>query len=342
MPLITLAAGLIFPLFVLFQMGPTRAQAAEKPADDSSGDTAPVISQTAQPVAGTTDGVTIAVYFHEEDEIREVALEEYLVGVVAAEMPAAYHEEALKAQAVAARSYILNKQTELEKNPDRDNGHMGAVVCTNYAHCKAWCSDEECREKWGDSFVKYYTKIASAVAATSGEVMLYDSQPICAVFHAMSSGMTEDSENVWGGELPYLRSVESPGDLEADNFITTVTVPDKELKAKLMEADLGIDFSGHPSEWVTMVNLTDAGNVDTVKIGGVLVPGKKFRSLFSLRSTSFSLSYNSDDKLFTFTVKGYGHDVGMSQTGANYYAKNGMSYRDILTHYYTGVEFGKR
>ena len=266
----------------------------------------------------------ISVFFKEENKVENMNIDEYLCGVVAAEMPAEFEEEALKAQAVAARSYAYYRK----ENPSPD--HPAAAVCTDFAHCKAYKPIESQKNSWGNDAKKYSDKISDAVYSTSGKVITYNGDVALAVFHSQSgSGRTENSKDVWGGDVPYLVSVESHGEENAPNFYSTQTVSLDEFGKKLNVKIVGAEDIGAPV-------LSEGGNVKSITIGGVEFSGKDIRSLFNLRSSCFKILVNNEN--VTFEVTGYGHGVGMSQYGANAMAKEGYSYIDILKHYYTGTQ----
>ncbi len=266
--------------------------------------------------------------------VEELTLEEYLCGVVAAEMPALFPEEALKAQAVAARTYTMKRAAE-----DADTSHKGAMVCANPNHCKAYQPIAEFTAHWGTSGESYTEKIQKAVRDTDGEILLYENQPISAVFHSSSDGKTERAADVWGRDVPYLQSVESVGDDAAPNFESTVTVPRETFIAKVKETYGNADFSGATDTWFSDFVRSDAGGVKTVCVGGVNISGRDLRVMFSLRSTHFSVEVQGENIIFT--TRGYGHGVGMSQYGAQALAKKGMDYRAILAHYYRKTTLGK-
>ncbi len=268
--------------------------------------------------------VTVSVLHADTGEIKEEELETYLFGVVAAEMPASFHDEALRAQAVAARTYIYYKMKDMKA----DDTHPDVHVCTNSSHCKAWKSDESLKNEMGvDWFSDYYPKIQSAVKTTSGEIMTYDEEPILAVFHSTGSGRTENAEDVWGGFVPYLKSVESPGDLLSPKFTSNVTVPKSEVCEKLQIT----------TPVVGAISRSLGGAVLSVNIGEKLLKGTEIRSVFSLNSSNFEIEITEND--FIFHVKGNGHGVGMSQYGANAMAESGKTYHEILSTYYTGIQF---
>lgn len=292
-------------------------------------------SPTSKSQINTPDEFIVKLYRHETKKIDEIPLKEYLCGVVAGEMQANYEREALKAQAVAACTYTMYRYEYLNKNKTIDNGHPGAYVCDNYAHCKSYISREQAKERWGKEwFEKYYPNIEAAVNQVYGQVITYDNKVINAVFHAISSGTTEPAKNVWGSEIPYLLSVDSSVDTTANGYETSSTFSTTEVKKKL--AEISVEVNGDAANWFSSPTLDSAGSVATVTVGGKSISGTQMRSLFGLRSTAFSISANSQS--VTFTVRGYGHQVGMSQNGANEMAKQGKSYTEILQHYYSGVE----
>ncbi len=265
--------------------------------------------------------------------VFESDIEEYLVGVLAAEMPASYEMEALKAQAVAARSYILS-------NMDTPNPkHPSANVCTDSTHCKAWLSEADAKAKW-KSFDKilYWNKLRSAVDSTRGEYMVYDDQVVEAFFFASSGGKTENSEDVWGSSRPYLKSVESSGDTSSSDCYSTLALGLSDFKSKLQpffSQSLGSDT---PLQ-IGTITRTQGGSVAEIVLFGKPFKGTEIRSVFGLRSANFIID-TVDDKVI-FKVAGYGHGVGMSQVGANYMAKSGQNYTEILSHYYTNIQIVK-
>lgn len=259
--------------------------------------------------------------------VTEMDMEEYIIGVTAAEMPASFEPEALKAQAVAARSYALYCM--------RSGKHPDADVCTDPACCQAWQSEEELREKWGDK-EEYYEKISAAVSSTAGEYLSYGGQAVFAAFHSSSAGETEDSGEIWS-PVPYLVSVSSPeSEKDVPNFVSTVDCAPLDFRDTILHDHPEADFTSPRAGWVTELRRDNSGRVDTAVIGGTEISGAELRRLFSLRSTAFTLDYTGS--AFCFTVTGYGHGVGMSQYGANVMARDGYSYRDILFHYYPETE----
>lgn len=280
---------------------------------------------------------TVNVLLADTGEVKEFAIDDYLEGVVAAEMPASYDTEALKAQAVAARTYTLYKKLHGGSGIE---SHKGADVCTDYHHCKAYSSEEKLRQNWGAKYDEYHEKISGAVRGTAGEILVYEGEPINAVFHAISSGRTENVSEVWGGELPYLKSVESEGDTLASGYESTARFPMEEFYTILEGAGCAVDRGADPGTIVSGLSHTEGGSVAKISFFGTEFAGTKVRTLFSLRSANFTLAFESGEAVFT--VHGYGHGVGMSQQGANYMARNGYLYKDILTRYYTGTEIVKK
>jgi stage II sporulation protein D len=261
-----------------------------------------------------------------------MALERYLIGVVAAEMPAAFETDALMAQAVAARTNVFYNMYVRPKT-----NHPDAGVCTDFSCCAAYSSDEQLREKWRDDYTDNIMRIINAVTGTDGEYLSYGNEPILAVFHSSSAGRTETSGNVWITDLPYLLSVYSP-EKEADvpDYIFNVTVPRSifidTVQRKYPDAALGGDAE---ESWITDISYTESGRVKELSIGGATLAGTTLRSMFNLRSTTISFKWTNGDIIFT-TI-GYGHGVGMSQYGANVMANNGIGYKEILGAYYTGT-----
>lgn len=275
------------------------------------------------------DDVTVRV--SADGVVKIMTMRQYLIGVVAAEMPASFDLEALKAQAVAARTETLYHILlfKSETHPDAD-------VCSDPTCCQAFKNDSELREKWGGAYADYINKITVAVQSTDGECLIYNNAPIQAVFHSSSAGQTANSGEVWAFDLPYLVSVKSP-ETAADvpNFVSSVTVSLSDFKETVLKTYPTASFSKDTSKWVTDIAYTESGRIKTLRLGGVIVPGPSLRSMFGLRSTAASIEIN--DKNVIFTTTGYGHGVGMSQYGANAFAQAGKSYREILSWYYNGV-----
>ena len=262
--------------------------------------------------------------------VVETDMASCLPGIIAGEMPASFHSEALKAQAVAARTYILHRmERTVAAHPDAD-------ICNDPACCKAYAEDAALREKWQDSYETYLAKVTAAATETDGQYLSYESSPIEAVFHSSSAGATEASAAIWN-ERAYLVSVESPETAEdVPNFVTTVSFTPEDLRTHLTKARPRIQLPGSPAEWISHRESTDSGRVESMYIGSEKFTGAQLRSALGLRSSNFTAEYT--DGNFVFTVSGYGHGVGMSQYGANVYAKQGWSYAEILAHYYPSTQ----
>ena len=273
---------------------------------------------------------TISLLHKKTGEVEQVKLDEYLCNVVSAEMPATFEQEALKAQAIVARTYtiykILNKK------------HDNADICDDSTCCQAWISKDDRLAKWEENQRESnWQKICSAVNETSGKIITYENKPIDAFFHSNSGGITEVPVNVWGGTgYPYLQSVETSGENTYTQYASEVTLSQEELINKLKEkySDISIDFTN--SEDIKILEFTESTRVKTVKFGNHEISGVEARTLFGLKSTNFEISRDGNN--IKFSVKGYGHGVGMSQTGADSMAKNGSRAEEIIKHFYTGVE----
>lgn len=258
----------------------------------------------------------------EDGDPEEMDMDTYLTGVVLAEMPAWFETEALKAQAVAARTYAWKAHLSGGKHGD-------GSVCTDYTCCQAYLSPEDYLKRGGTE--EDMEKIRQAVLATSGMVLTYEGKPIEAVFFSCSGGRTEDALAVWGTDYPYLRSVDSPGEEEAPVYTDTKT-----FSAEEFQEALGTALSGEPETWLGQVSYTSGGGVDTMELGGKTYKGTELRAALGLRSTAFTLSIQGDT--ITIETHGWGHRVGMSQYGADAMAAAGSSFREILEHYYTGAQ----
>ncbi len=258
-------------------------------------------------------------------EITKIDLDEYLFGVISAEMPALYNEEALKAQAVASYTYMLFRANERagEKYDVVDDSSVDQAFITR----------KEAREKWGDGYDKYAAKIEAVIKSVSGYVMVDENDmPILAAYHNISAGRTESANTVWGSEYSYLQPVDSLGDLTAEKYLSEESFTPEEIAEKLAlpESDAA------PSKWLGNIESTDSGTVTEISFCEKEFTGGQIRSRLGLRSSVFTVNY--DDGTFNFRVQGHGHGVGMSQYGANYLAEQGYTYVEILSWYYTGCK----
>lgn len=267
--------------------------------------------------------------------VQELTLRDYLTGVVAAEMPAGFPEEALKAQAVAARTYTLYKMALYSQSGGAE-AHPDADLCDDPTHCEAFARLEtQAASLWGDGAEIYRQRVEQAVDSTDGLILIYDDEPIAAVFCAASTPLTESAADVWGSDLPYLVSVESPGGQDCSRYEDTVTISQDAFAAAIRRDWPEADFSRPPTEWFHDSHRSQAGSVLDVLVGGVRLTGSQVRQAAGLNSANFTVRVQGDDLVF-FTI-GYGHGVGLSQYGARYLALEGRTYDEILGHYYPGT-----
>lgn len=270
----------------------------------------------------------VAVFRSVSKTIEKLPLEEYLVGVVASEMPAEFEIEALKAQALAARTYTMSYLL----HSDKSGLPEGADISDTVTH-QVFKNEKELKKEWGKDFKWKLEKIKNAVKATEGEILTYNEKPITAQYFSTSNGFTENAEDYWENQVPYLRSVESPWDSKSPKF-----EGQKELSIQDFEEKLGVKI-GADGDIGTVTARTSGKKVASVSIGGKQFTGRQIREKLDLKSTDFSWVRKGD--LIIVTTKGYGHGVGMSQYGANGMAKEGKNYRDIVNHYYQDVAISK-
>lgn len=262
--------------------------------------------------------------------VQDLSMAEYLPLALAGEMPAAFDPEALKAQAVALRSFALYQREQGKA------AHPEADVCADPACCAAWLSEDTLRARWGERYESYAARIHAAVRETDGQYLVWEDHPILAVFHACSLERTEDGAAL-GLPAPYLQSVSTPETPQTvRQLLTTVEVTPEDFSASLLALCPEADFSGPPETWLGSVSLDAAGRAEQVQAGGQAFSALTLRQVFALRSTDFTLAW--DGEKFVFRVCGYGHGLGMSQHGADCMAKQGADYAEILAHYYPGTE----
>ncbi len=266
-------------------------------------------------------------------EVLTVSDKDFTYGVTVAEMPISFNEEALKAQAVAAYTFYSKKRDETRQNPDPSL--KGADFSVNTAERKIYIKKEQLTELWGSNFNSNFEKLSKSLEPILGKKIMKDNELILAAFHAISPGNTQASADVFGGDLSYLKSVPSPGDLLAPNYKTVVNFTPEQFKQIALNFWPDINFGNDINSWVSNLKRIDSGIVDTVIIGSKEVSGSDVRNAFSLRSSDFDLSFENNN--FKFTVRGYGHGVGMSQYGAEHMANQGASYQQILNWYYPGT-----
>lgn len=285
----------------------------------------------------TAKDKTIKMLISAKNEVAQISVFDYLCGVVAAELPIGTHEEAIKAQAVAAFSYMAYRmEAELSK-PGIITEHKGAYICDDSTHCLAYISKENAKTKWGQKlFDENWGKIEKAVLSVTGKVITYSDEPINAVFSAMSAGTTESAKDVWGEDVPYLVGVNSEWDEAAKDFNSEVKVSEENFKSTMLTLDSTLKFEGEHAKWFGEEQKTTSGGIKSIKMGGKDFLGTAIRKAFNLKSTNFTLAFA--DGNFTFSVKGNGHGVGLSQTGAIYMANTGKTYEEILKYYYKDVK----
>lgn len=277
---------------------------------------------------------TIKLLHHNTGEVEELDIDSYLCNVVSAEMPADFQLEALKAQAIVARTYTIFKI--------QNKKHENADICDDSTCCQAWISKEDRFARWDENQRdNNWKKIEQCVNETAGKIITYNNKPINAFFHSNSGGITELPVNVWGGgsDMPYLQVVETSGEDEYSQYASEVTLSQEEIleKLKIKYSDIQIDFNN--DEDIKILEYTDSNRVKTVKFGNHEISGTEARSIFGLKSTNFEIIKENEN--IKFSVKGYGHGVGMSQTGADSLAKQGKTCEDIIHHYYSNVEINE-
>ena len=271
-------------------------------------------------------------------EIREVPVRDYLIGAVGAEMPASFATEALKAQTVACHTYAERIRRMHEAAPDPALG--GADFSDDPNVYQAFFTEDALRRFYGSSFAESYARIAEAVDAAGDQILCYADEPIVAAFHAISSGETDSAENVWGNALPYLIPVSSDADRSAPQYSETVTFPAETVRRTLEAENPQCRLPEDPSEWFSEPECSPSGTVLRITAGDQAWSGQQLRQMFALRSACFSVEYA--DGVFRFETKGFGHDVGMSQYGADAMARQGSSYAEILAHYYPGTDLSRQ
>lgn len=302
----------------------------DEPESTESTNSPPPVNPDEPSNPGSLSEGSFLVLASASGEVMTLSEKDYVIGAVAAEMPALFEVEALKAQAVAAYTYAVRQRKIAQAAPLEEL--KGAYFSDDSTKYQAFYTTTQMKERFGENFDAYYEKIAGAVEAVSGEILVYGGEPIVAAFHSMSCGITESSQNIWGGSLPYLTAVDSKSDLSAPSYQCEYRYTADELKKTLK----GFDLSGDPARWLEITSVSSSGTVLAMKIGSETITGVEMRELMGLRSAAFSIKY--EDSLFILTTRGYGHGVGMSQYGANAMAQSGNGYRQILAHYYPGTE----
>lgn len=274
---------------------------------------------------------TIKLLHKDTNKIEEINLDKYIANVVSAEMPVDYDIEALKAQAIVARTYTIYKITTSKK-------HDTADICDKSTCCQAWISKEDRLKRWNeDKRISNWNKIMQAVNETVGKIITYEGKPINAFFHSNSGGKTEVPFYVWGGTgYPYLQVVETSGEENYSGYSSEAKITKEEFVEKIKKEHEDFKINFKEEKCIEIIERDDSNRVVTVKIGNLNLSGVETRTLLGLRSANFTIEIS--EKEILFKVIGYGHGVGMSQTGADALAKQGKNYEDIIKHFYTGVE----
>ncbi len=285
-------------------------------------------------VSGNTDSLKVLDFT--SGQVMELSLRDYVVGAVLAEMPASYHEEALKAQAVAARTYAVRQREKQRLSPDPEL--MGADISNDSTKYQAYFTPEQAKAFYGVGYETYLEKVSAAVDSTGSDVLVYEGEPIVAAFHSTSGGKTESAEVVWGSPVEYLIPVDSSGDEKSPSYLEEKVFTEAELKARIETSLDGAELEGDPEEWLKIKERSESGTVIKMTAGSLELSGTDFRQIFSLRSANFTVEYSAKGGTFSVTTKGSGHGVGMSQYGANCMANSGSGYKEILLHYYGGAE----
>lgn len=323
---------LFFVLPAIFTVTPSKENAKETVATTDVGQNQEQEQQPEQQEYDYQKYETIKLLHPSTGQVEELNIDEYLYGVVSSEMPASFELEALKAQAVVARTYTIYQTSH------NASKHENADMCDDFNCCQAWISKDERLAKWApEEAESNWNKIVQAVDSTKGKVVAYNGQPINAFFHANSGGVTESSLNIWGGiDYPYLKSVETAGEDVYTQYASQVVLNHQDLLSKIQTKyeDCAIDFT--QQDCIQILEYTTSGRVKTIKFGNKEIAGTEARTLLGLKSTNFTFSMDGEN--VTFTVTGYGHGVGMSQTGADALAKSGANYEAIIKHFYTDVE----
>ena len=306
-----------------------RAPEPMQPSETATEAMVPATEASVPEAMGTSTALAVLM---PDGAVREMDLETYLVGVVLGEIPADFAQEAQKAQAVVARTFALRQKVHPK--------HEQAAVCTDPSCCQCWIDPESYLAQPGrdDSDVR---RVKEAVRATSGEVLTYEGELIEATYFSCSGGRTEAAAAVWGSDVPYLQSVDSPGEEPlAVHDRDETELPAGEFAALLEKEEPAANFSGPENGWVGQTVWTAGGGVETIELGGVRFRGIRLRTLLGLRSTAFTIRV--EDGTVTITTRGYGHRVGMSQYGAQAMAQEGKTYAEILAHYYVGTRLEKQ
>lgn len=333
------------PLGVLPTSQPTQSLSSAEPWPYPSSSAPP--AAPSQKPAGVPDppvtSLTLPADTHfryydlTDQRVKSISVRDYVRGALAAEMPASFHMEALKAQAVSAHTYALYCAEAAHHNPDAQIG--GADFSADPKNRRGFITESEAKNLFGTRYDYYWGRICEAADTALDYVLLYEGQPILAAYHASSVGMTEAAENVWPNPLPYLVPVESVGDPLSPGYKTEVRMTEEAVRRALEQAFPGIRLDGPPEGWMVPTTFSSSGYILEAQVGDQLVSGSALRFALDLRSSAILIDFA--DGNFNFTTTGYGHGVGLSQYGADYLARQGESFEDILLHYYPGALLGR-
>ena len=315
--IVALVVGALLPRLLLGALKTTPPQQTEP--------SLPVQQTQPQTEPSTPVQSTYLPVLMEKDFVQVMDLEKYILGVVLAEMWSTFDEEALKAQAVVARTYALRRFYRGDK-------HTNVAICTDPNCCQAYISVEDYLQDRGTQ--QDVDKITQAVELTRGQILTYRGQVVEATYFSCSGGRTEDALAVWGEEIPYLKAVDSPGEENAQSYCESV-----HFTAEDFARSLGRDLTGEPKSWLGKRTYTAGGGVETMVIGGITYTGTQLRKLLGLNSTAFTMTV--EDGGIAVKTLGKGHRVGMSQYGADAMARGGSSYQEILAYYYQGTRIDK-
>ena len=324
----------VFLIPILFTMQFNISNINVANANDVNAEQSPIVEQASPEIQeyNYKEYGTIKLFHEKTGEVEELEIDKYLYGVVSAEMPAYFELEALKAQAIVARTYTIYKII------NNQGKHEGADICDNSACCQAWITKEDRLARWEEDVREdYWNRIVTAVDSKAGKIITYEGKPINAFFHSNSGGATEVPLNVWGGSgYPYLQVVQTAGEDAYSQYNSEVELTKAEVieKIKAVHSEIEIDFSQENA--IQILERNESGRIKTIKFGNVNLSGVEARTIFGLRSANFTIEI-LEEKV-KFTVIGYGHGVGMSQTGADALAKQGSNCEDIIKHFYVGVE----
>lgn len=265
----------------------------------------------------------------ENGNVEEIDLDTYLYGVVASEMPASFEIEALKAQAVVARTYTIYQIRNGKK-------HTNASICDSASCCQAWISKENRFARWEEKYrEEYWAKIVNAVNETKGKIIFYNNEPINALFHSNSGGKTELAVNVWGGNFPYFQTVETSGEDVYTSYNSEIEISKDELIKIMLENYSKFEIDFEKEDCIKILEFTEGDRVEKIKVGNIEISGIEARKIFGLKSAKFNFEIFKDS--VKFEVVGYGHGVGLSQCGSDSLAKSGKKFDEIIKYYYKDV-----